>query len=786
MKRMVFLAVALFSVGCYQTQDTDLPMQDNPPPNSAGSVTVPADVDPWTFDKCMVDTDCEATAGVGDCQKGVCETGKCIVVNVLPGTACAAADVGTCQAGVCKAQDDGKLACVVSVAPDGTVCGEFFDECGGTAHCKDGVCVDPCDDDNPCTADKCTAGGCTFTAQAGTCDDGNPCTENDSCKDSICKGEKVCDCTKTGDCFDLEDGDLCNGTLECKEGQCVVKKDTVVKCPETGFEPCQTNVCVPETGKCQLEVAADEDPCDDKVDCTDATFCVAGACTGIGSYTCEVLCDDTIDEDKDELADCLDSDCFGIGECPTPACEDGTCQDFAGETCANCPEDCGKCPPECGDGEVTPETGEECDDNNKESGDGCDEACKVEPQAAEPGDVIVTEIMKNPEVVDDSNGEWFELLNTTVKDIDVNAWTVKDSGTDSHRIFAMGGVVIPAGGYFVLGVNDDVLTNGGIVLGYEYTAFTLGNKEDEIILSSGEVVVDQVAYTDGAPFPVGDGASLSLSPAKLTGADNDVGENWCDGQVAYGDGDLGTPGAANTVCPVCGDTVCNGSETCADCDDCKCADGFDCKEKKCVALAPYGEKCSVAADCASKFCVDGVCCNTACTGLCETCAKEGVEGTCTKYAIGADPQNECGLCQACDGNGACAAVPAGTDPSNDCTETVKSTCGLSGTCDGKGACSLWDITTECLAATCVGTDFNTVDKCDGKGACADAGKVSCCPFKCDAAGKACMTACNTDADCCATAFCATQKVCKDKKPAGQNCQGNSDCISGKCTGGKCE
>ena len=29
---------------------------------------------------------------------------------------------------------------------------------------------------------------------------------------------------------------------------------------------------------------------------------------------------------------------------------------------------------------------------------------------------------------------------------------------------------------------------------------------------------------------------------------NDTGANWCDGSTAYGDGDMGTPGAANDVC----------------------------------------------------------------------------------------------------------------------------------------------------------------------------------------------------------------------------------------------
>ncbi|MEL6823079.1 MAG: endonuclease, partial [Calditrichota bacterium] len=54
--------------------------------------------------------------------------------------------------------------------------------------------------------------------------------------------------------------------------------------------------------------------------------------------------------------------------------------------------------------------------------------------AASTGDVIISEIMKNPQVVSDSDGEWFELFNATASPIDINGWTIADDGIDSHVI----------------------------------------------------------------------------------------------------------------------------------------------------------------------------------------------------------------------------------------------------------------------------------------------------------------------------------------------------------------
>ena len=172
----------------------------------------------------------------------------------------------------------------------------------------------------------------------------------------------------------------------------------------------------------------------------------------------------------------------------------------------------------------------------------------LNPCANNIGDIIVTEIMQNPNAVADGSGEYFEVYNTTASPIDINGWEISDLGSNSHIIASS--LVVPANGYAVLGINSDFATNGGVTVDYEYgSAFALGNSDDEVILTCSGTIIDQVNYDGGATFPDPTGASMELANDKLNATDNDDGANWSTATVAYGDGDLGTPGAAAPSTP---------------------------------------------------------------------------------------------------------------------------------------------------------------------------------------------------------------------------------------------
>jgi len=160
------------------------------------------------------------------------------------------------------------------------------------------------------------------------------------------------------------------------------------------------------------------------------------------------------------------------------------------------------------------------------------------------GDVIITEIMQNPNAVLDANGEWFELFNTTDSAIDLNGWIISDNGSDSHTI--AGTLVIQPGDFLVLGNNSDSGTNGGYTCDYQYPGnWYLANGDDEIVLLQGLLEIDRVEYDGGPNFPDPIGASMVFTGPYLNSdayLQNDTGSNWMESTETFGDGDKGSPG----------------------------------------------------------------------------------------------------------------------------------------------------------------------------------------------------------------------------------------------------
>lgn len=155
--------------------------------------------------------------------------------------------------------------------------------------------------------------------------------------------------------------------------------------------------------------------------------------------------------------------------------------------------------------------------------------------------IVITEIMQNPAAVGDNSGEYFEVYNAGNAPVDLNGWTISDNGADNHVIASS--VVINVGEYAVLANNGDTATNGGLTVDYVYSGVFLANGDDEVVLTDADSnEIDRVEYDGGPIWPDPTGASMSL--VDLT-ADNNDGTNWCTATTAYGDGDLGTPSAAN-------------------------------------------------------------------------------------------------------------------------------------------------------------------------------------------------------------------------------------------------
>jgi len=169
-----------------------------------------------------------------------------------------------------------------------------------------------------------------------------------------------------------------------------------------------------------------------------------------------------------------------------------------------------------------------------------------------PGDIIITEIMQNPDAVPDADGEYFEVYNTTNDPINMFAWELTD--TNSTAVLnnkVMGNItnntIVPPHGYLVFVTNGDPVQNGGITADYDFDGSGTGlvNGAGSLTLSAAGVVIDEVAWDDGVTFPDPTGASMELSLSHYNAVDNDDGANWCEAVSPYGAGDKGTPGADN-------------------------------------------------------------------------------------------------------------------------------------------------------------------------------------------------------------------------------------------------
>lgn len=207
-------------------------------------------------------------------------------------------------------------------------------------------------------------------------------------------------------------------------------------------------------------------------------------------------------------------------------------------------------------------------------------------QTASPGDIVVTEIMIDPDG-DERDQEWFEVYNTTNAAIDMNGWTIFDESSNgrAHVITAANPVLIPANGYAVFVGSADATLNGGMTAAannivYEYSyespvggppdpngtgtqwptwnnesTYANGSTNDDGIRledQSGNVI-DQILYgfgyaglnawpAMGAPSDT----SYQLDANTLDAASNDDAVNWLESTATYGtEGMIGTPGTAN-------------------------------------------------------------------------------------------------------------------------------------------------------------------------------------------------------------------------------------------------
>lgn len=162
----------------------------------------------------------------------------------------------------------------------------------------------------------------------------------------------------------------------------------------------------------------------------------------------------------------------------------------------------------------------------------------------EPGDVLFTELLPDPEATSDATGEWVEVLAS--RRVDLNGLALTNEGASRTTLASTRCLTVEPGRPAVLARSADAEANGGVPDVLAVFGFGLGNTGSRALeLRSGDLVLARVAYSGSTP-----GASLQLDPGRHGGDEPQRPGSWCltpPGTV-FGRGDRGTPGAENLPC----------------------------------------------------------------------------------------------------------------------------------------------------------------------------------------------------------------------------------------------
>jgi len=161
-----------------------------------------------------------------------------------------------------------------------------------------------------------------------------------------------------------------------------------------------------------------------------------------------------------------------------------------------------------------------------------DDGAPREIVSPSPGEAWITEWMANPLEVGNRDGEWLEVrFDSTV---DLNGLMLSDLSSSTDAIEAEDCLEVATGSHVLFARNANPTENGGLEGVDLELSLSLNNSDETIVLSIGDQALDTVSY--------------ERSKAGIA-TQVDVLGNVCDAAQAYGDGDLGTPGAPNPWCP---------------------------------------------------------------------------------------------------------------------------------------------------------------------------------------------------------------------------------------------
>lgn len=164
------------------------------------------------------------------------------------------------------------------------------------------------------------------------------------------------------------------------------------------------------------------------------------------------------------------------------------------------------------------------------------------------GDLVVTEI-GGPQTGSDTLQPWIELYNASGGSVDLLGLKIRFrrvTGSDENDTIVRRSLVVAAGAYVVLGLDDDADDKRERYLDYGiagdfHVSWPSSSAVDVEVCNT---LIDRVQYSS---LPRAGTYSLGTQPPTATA--NDLPVSWCTDTTANPGSFPGTPQKANTACP---------------------------------------------------------------------------------------------------------------------------------------------------------------------------------------------------------------------------------------------
>lgn len=177
------------------------------------------------------------------------------------------------------------------------------------------------------------------------------------------------------------------------------------------------------------------------------------------------------------------------------------------------------------------------------------------------GDLVITEVMANPDG-DDQGNEYFEIYNATGAAIDLTGVRLEKSAVDGSSVkeHVMTGTIVEPGAYAALGGVLPEFRAPYIAYGYADDLGTMTNAGGQLSLHCADSEVDRIFYGE-ATSGRSQGLDGNITPDHII---NDDPTMYCDATTEFATGAFGSPGVANEPCSIVEQTTCLDNGTARD------------------------------------------------------------------------------------------------------------------------------------------------------------------------------------------------------------------------------